>query len=214
MKNAHMYPKGILFAVALSGLLGACGDDGDDNTTGPGTSVTAGGTGAASTGDATTGSSSSTGDGESGSSDGETGTEPTTGGSTSDGSTGGEASDPNYPRPDGQTCPEGFVFQSVAGGGSYCTQTCPNDGADTCMMGATGTAPPWCSFPSNDASNQDCSMDAESCPDGETCIEFAGDVAICRDEESRCGLQCANGETCPDGMECDNEMAGGFCVYR
>ena len=209
MKDTTLFSRGSTLVLSLVVALAACGDDGDSNTTAPTTSTLPGATegdGSTSTGSEPTTEGSSTGD-----------PDPSAGsssGDTSGGSSGGGESDPNYPKPDATTCPDGFVFQSVAGGGVFCAQTCPNDGADTCMMGATGTALPWCSFPSDDASNDDCSMDAESCPDGETCIEFAGDVAICRDMESRCGLQCSNGETCPDGMECDTEMAGGFCVYR
>jgi hypothetical protein len=131
------------------------------------------------------------------------------GGDTTDGGGTGDGGDPSYPKPDGSTCPDGFVLLYILNGGVLCTMECPNDGATTCQPGATGDADPWCSFPSEEASDADCT-DTGTCenPD-ETCVEFV-DTSLCRDDRSRCGLWCGETEkTCPDGMTC----RGSFCGY-
>lgn len=185
------------------------GGDGTGNGSGDDGSGTSGDDGT-SGGDPTDGDATdqgSTGDGATGDDGGTDGTFDT--GGTSDGGGSGDGGDPSYPRPDGSTCPDGFVLLYILNGGVLCTMECPNDGTTTCQPGATGDADPWCSFPSEEASDADCT-DTGVCenPD-ETCIEFV-DASKCRDDRSRCGLWCGDDEkTCPDGMTCGN----GFCGY-
>lgn len=189
------------------------GDDGGEDT---GTSTGAGVTDDDATGGGG-GTEGGTGDETTWAGD-DTGTTATDGSPTDDGgmtsSTGEPADpppqeDPGYPRPESTSCPAGFVLLYVLDGGVLCTKECPDDGDATCPPGATGNADPWCSFPSETASDTDCTMTGTCTDPAESCIPFA-DSSHCRDGRSRCGLWCgANERTCPDGMTC----AGGFCGY-
>lgn len=192
---------------ADAGSSGGDGSGGDGSTGGTGT---VGGSTSGASGGTTASSTSSSGGAGTSTSSTTGGASTASGGTTGVGTTGaGPDEDPGYPKPDGSMCPAGFVLLHVLDGGSLCTLECPNDGATTCPAGLTGNADPWCSFPSEVASNEDCTMSGTCTDASETCVDFAS-VSLCRDEKSRCGLWCgANEKTCPDGMTCE----GDFCGY-
>lgn len=179
-----------------------CGDDGGGESTSA-DSITSAGTSADGT---SSDGSTTTGDGSSGSSTDTTttGTSTTDASSSGAGSTGGgSVDDGTYPSPAGGTCPNGTASINVPAG-ELCGPFC-EDRDDVCPGAESGAATAECiPFEQNGGSGTACMDDgecggSEACGTGGTCVSVA--FWACR-------LSCANGETCPDAMQCSGNLCG------
>jgi len=136
-----------------------------------------------------------------------TDTTNTTGGDT----TTGGAADPNWPAPDPMNpmmpCEEGFAAASFSMGGVVCAPKC--DVQDMCPDGATGDAQPACVF-NPDSSGAACKMGDVCEAEKEDCVMTGGGGMACLAPSSHCVLLCTGGETCPDGMQCFDDL---ICQY-
>lgn len=176
--------------------LASCGgDDGGGESTGI---ASASDTGTGSSG--TSGAASSSGDGGASSSGG---VDASSSGAA-DSSSGGVAEDPEYPAPQGGTCPQPTVPVELPGASS-CAPTCA--GADApCPAAASGDATGVCTpFEQEGGSGTPCTEHAD-CTGGEACGGAGTCVAVAF---WGCRLRCSDGASCPDAMIC----AGDSCGY-
>lgn len=176
-------------------LAGCGGDDGDAESTG-----------IASVSDTATASASSS-SGSSSSSDGGASSSSSGGSSSSgaaDSSSGGVAEDPEYPAPQGGTCPDQTAPVELPGASS-CAPFCA--GADApCPAPGSGDATGVCTpFEQDGGSGTPCTEHGD-CTGGEACGAAGTCVAVAF---WGCRLRCSDGSTCPDAMVC----AGDSCGY-
>ena len=182
----------------------------DPASTGQETSTTTTGPATTSGGTATTDAGSSdTTAGE------ETGSESTT--SQADTSSTGDERPPrdaNYPHPE-EGCPPGTYDISVEVGGDFplCSPACDLDAPDfesACPQPETGTAPGRCLFLGFEDGGP-CDEKGAACPaPGQFCVAAVAGGFFCGDGIG-CVPDCRDGQTCPDGMSCDEQFS--TCIY-
>ncbi|MCX4246876.1 hypothetical protein [Paraliomyxa miuraensis] len=178
--------------------LSACGDD--EGETGATTTTTTNSTASSSSTDADSGTTAVATTDEPGTS---TDMASTTA-ESADSTTGGPAGDPAYPPIDNGSCPSGTA-PVLLPGAHVCAPFC-GSADDMCPMAASGDAPAQCTpFAGMGGSGDPCD-DMTPCAMNETCNEgTCADVAFWA-----CQLVCADGQACPDGMQCSGV---GTCGY-
>jgi hypothetical protein len=135
--------------------------------------------------------------------DGDTTGGDTTGDDPSDTGS-GPVGDPDYPSPDMDGCPPGFVAAGIDSpiDNGICLPPC--GGAGDCPSGATGSAVGVCAL--NPASTQLPCASADDCAVGESC---EGNTCVLL-PPTYCALACDATAICPDAMTCMQ----GVCVYE
>ncbi len=140
--------------------------------------------------------------------------EGTTVGTTEDTGAVGEP-DPNWPPPNpnamsmDDVCPEGFAPASFSMGGIVCSPKCTGPGK-LCADAETGSAAGACVF-NPTSSGADCMKAGDKCEaEGEVCEMTGGGGLACLGASDHCVLLCNQGEACPDGMECFDDL---ICQY-
>jgi hypothetical protein len=93
-------------------------------------------------------------------------------------------------------------------GGVVCAPKCGAN--DMCPAAATGDAPAECLF-NPGSSGMMCMKMGDMCPgEDEECVQTGGGGMACLAPPDHCVLLCTGGETCPDGMECFDDLV---CQY-
>jgi hypothetical protein len=92
-------------------------------------------------------------------------------------------------------------------GGIVCAPKCGVN--DMCPDPATGTVQGECLFNPN-SSGAACMMGDMCAGEEEECVMTGGGGMACLAPSSHCVLLCGGGATCPDGMECYDDL---ICQY-